>query len=121
MTVSSPKGELNAAIVPPYNYTPTQKSPAVFSSGSVAGGAGKARVSPVRIGKVARQQFTECTYESDEGIICSVQGLAPAIPKSSTKPLTKTEMLIARRRQSHLNSRNKSAEDKKAPCLVTTV
>ena len=138
MTVSSPKGELNAAIVPPYNYTPTQKvtsktttpptttTTTLGGSGSPAGS--NSRMSPVRIGKLAKQQFTEVTYQSDEGVV-SVQGLAPSKPKSSsvaTKPLTKTEMLIARRRQSYLNSRNKgekAADDEKSKsaCLVTTV
>nr|ANS60439.1 adenomatous polyposis coli [Platynereis dumerilii] len=49
---------------------------------------------------------------------------------SPTRPMTKTEMLIARRRQSYLNSVNKSGEEqktseedesKRTACLVTTV
>ena len=77
----------NAAIVPPFNYNPSQKM--------------------------------ELTQD-EEGSTDSV-----------TKPMTKTEMLIARRRQSYLNSLTKTNEGevneggngkgKKTSCLVTTV
>lgn len=59
-----------------------------------------------------------------------LKGGKPISTESPPRPMTKTEMLIARRRQSYLNSVNKTSEDpksneeddsKRTACLVTTV
>ena len=118
LTVSSPKGELNAAIVPPYNYNPNQTSTSSISKASSSTPNGTANTG---------KQLNELAFKTNSPVGFGPCSSKSSIPSSPTKPLTKTEMLIARRRQSYLNSRNKeehsNEEDdaKRSACLVTTV
>ena len=95
---SPPRPAQNAAIVPPFNYTPAQStttSKVAKTNGSIVVEAGPKQI-------------------------------APPVAPSPTRPTTKTEMLMARRR-SYLNSlKNESGDEadrssKRSSCLVTTV
>ena len=93
----------NAAIVAPFNYTPTTNNSL------------KNNTTAISTNNQSEVQLKNTVNQSQK---------SSSIP-SPNKPMTKTEMLIARRRRSYLNSLKTEeageSEDGKRPCLVTTV
>lgn len=93
-----------AAIVAPFNYNPTPNGPKPGTVGSPS---------------TVHKQLANNTTNGD----LDLKGSGPSSP--TKQPMTKTEMLIARRRQSYLNSIKaedpENPDSKKDLCLMTTV
>ena len=93
--LSSPtRSHLNSAIVTPFNYTPTSSLP-----------------------KCDANADSEAATDKE----AAAAAAAAAADKCPPAPATKTEMLMARRRQSYLRQTSNTDDTERPSCLVTTV
>lgn len=104
-----------SAIVAPFNYSP----PAHSTSPGVTAGVVTENSSVVIVDShsVNNRTVTMTTECSDENVELGDDSLL----NGEDKPLTKTEMLMARRRKSNLNSTSSDKGDMGPGCIVTTV